>query len=472
MSLEDAAEELQDQLLPGLSFRLPDAANYVNGRVSSTFFPQGSAYYRSSGTRLIRFVIADPNLVDLSTIRLSFLLKNEDNAKTLAITPPVPMAMFQRIRIYVGGTLVEDILMSGRLAGLLDRMKSVTRRWSDALSYGVQDTNAPAVSVQGANPGTVAQYPDSSILRGPLFLGMAAGGEQRIITPILSGLLATHWWLPTKFAPVTIELELVNSPAQCCARGGNLEGGAAAWSQDFSLSDVRLLADVCTVDNSVMEELSRVLLEGGALPMHFTSYANTMHTLTLQGESNQSFAVTHARSFSRIKSIFLTFDSPDARGIFNTEHSLFLNWHGRDNYDDYYGAGGSYNSAFGEGWRFQFATGSLLVPQIPMSSSAEAWYSLSKTLGMHASLESVSIPPSEWLSRSFCIALDLEKAAASPGAGASYSGLSTMDAGSTMRFSFENVNCRNPESRPQTMHLHIHHDAILEIRAAGVVLLT
>ena len=109
MSLEDAAEELEDQLLPGLSFRLPDAANYVNGRVSSTFFPQGSAYYRSSGTRLIRFVIADPNLVDLSTIRLSFLLKNEDNAKNLAITPPVPMAMFQRIRIYVGGTLVEDI---------------------------------------------------------------------------------------------------------------------------------------------------------------------------------------------------------------------------------------------------------------------------------------------------------------------------------------------------------------------------
>ena len=68
--------------------------------------------------------------------------------------------------------------------------------------------------------------------------------------------------------------------------------------------------------------------------------------------------------------------------------------------------------------------------------------------------------------------LGLEKAAASPGAGASYSGLSTMDAGSTMRFTFENVNCRNPRSRPQTMHLHIHPDAILEIRAAGVVLLT
>ena len=47
-----------------------------------------------------------------------------------------------------------------------------------------------------------------------------------------------------------------------------------------------------------------------------------------------------------------------------------------------------------------------------------------------------------------------------------------MDAGSTMRFTFENVNCRNDQSRPQRMYIHIHHDAILEIRAAGVVLLT
>ena len=59
MSLEEAAEEVNDQLIPGISFQLPSAANYVNSRVTSTFFPQGSAYYKTTGTRLIRFVIAD-----------------------------------------------------------------------------------------------------------------------------------------------------------------------------------------------------------------------------------------------------------------------------------------------------------------------------------------------------------------------------------------------------------------------------
>jgi hypothetical protein len=39
------------------------------------------------------------------------------------------------------------------------------------------------------------------------------------------------------------------------------------------MQNVRILADVVTVDNAVQEELSRVLLSGGALPMHLTSYS-------------------------------------------------------------------------------------------------------------------------------------------------------------------------------------------------------
>jgi hypothetical protein len=66
---------------------------------------------------------------------------------------------------------------------------------------------------------------------------------------------------------------------------------------------------VVAVDNAVNEELSRVLLAGGALPMHLTSYSTTMHNLLLSANPGQSWAVTLSRAFSRIKSIFVTFDS-------------------------------------------------------------------------------------------------------------------------------------------------------------------
>jgi hypothetical protein len=58
------------------------------------------------------------------------------------------------------------------------------------------------------------------------------------------------------------------------------------------MQNVRILADVVTVDNAVQEELSRVLLSGGALPMHLTSYSTTMHNLQLNFAANQSWAVT------------------------------------------------------------------------------------------------------------------------------------------------------------------------------------
>jgi hypothetical protein len=52
-----------------------------------------------------------------------------------------------------------------------------------------------------------------------------------------------------------------------------------------------------------------------------------------------------------------------------------------------------------------------------------------------------------------------------------FSGLSTMDSGSTMRFAFDNVSCRNEASRPQRMYIFVQIDCVLEIRAEGCVLL-
>ena len=116
----------------------------------------------------------------------------------------------------------------------------------------------------------------------------------------------------------------------------------------------------------------------------------------------------------------------------------------------------------------------------------EIFYQRSKTLGLHSSLEGSSIPPSEWLGTSFIVSLDLEKMSSSPGSGmAAFTGLSTRDAGSTLRFSFENINPRvnsaaddvtkvavgGTKAWPTRQWVTIHHDAVAELRAEGVLLL-
>ena len=87
-------------------------------------------------------------------------------------------------------------------------------------------------------------------------------------------------------------------------------------------------------------------------------------------------------------------------------------------------------------------------------------------------MESVAIPPGEWLGTNFILALDMEKMSSSPGAGLSaFTGLSTRNAGDTLRFAFENVTPRDTPSTPQRQYVTLHMDLILELRAEGCVLL-
>ena len=97
----------------------------------------------------------------------------------------------------------------------------------------------------------------------------------------------------------------------------------------------------------------------------------------------------------------------------------------------------------------------------------------------------MSIPPGEWLGTNFMIGMDMEKMASSPGSGmAAFTGLSTRNAGDTLRFAFDNVTpwqapgtptalqtARALASIPSRMYITLHIDMVLELRAEGCVLL-
>jgi hypothetical protein len=476
--LESVAAAQDDTLIPGLTFKLPQGAAYVSGRKFSTFYPQGSNIYSSTGTRLLRFVLSDANhLLDLSTFRLAYQLKNDDGTNGLWISGHAGMSVFQRIRVYIGGTLVEDIMYSNKIASMFDVLKPADRRWAEKIEMN-----------PGSSDVATGTY-NSSFLGGPPVRVIPPGQQQTVLTKIFAGLFDSHILLPGKF-PLTLELEMVSSPTQCCLAG--VPGGGTA-SQAFSLSNARILCDVVSVDNVVMEELNKVLLAGGALPIHICTYSTTLHQLVLNppaigtpapANPSVSWAITLSRAFSRIKDIWQTFESDGALTGYFTQSNCFLNPHGVSNANwGNYSATTQYNPTNGEGWRHQIQTGSLLYPEIPMSSVQEAYYNLSKCLGMHSSMVSPSITPAEWLDRTYIVAMDVEKMSSSPGAGgAAFTGLSTRSAGDTIRLSWENVSPRvnvnagtgavvDVNAWPSRCFVTLRYDAIIELRAEGVVLL-
>jgi hypothetical protein len=77
--------------------------------------------------------------------------------------------------------------------------------------------------------------------------------------------------------------------------------------------------------------------------------------------------------------------------VWNTEANNFLSWHGKDSLN-LYGASNAYDPRCGEGFRFQMSCGALLFPDLPISSHKEAFYQLSKVIGMHGNTEGVSHP--------------------------------------------------------------------------------
>ena len=140
--MEAHVASTEDQLVPGLSYKLPSAANYIHSRTSVTQWPLGGNQHSPNGVRLMRFHLSDGmsggggggSFLDPSTLRLAYTIKNLDNSNPMKMQANSPVIFFQRMRILLNGTLVEDISYLGRLQQMLDIMLPTNRRLSHTIS--------------------------------------------------------------------------------------------------------------------------------------------------------------------------------------------------------------------------------------------------------------------------------------------------------------------------------------------------
>jgi hypothetical protein len=196
------------------------------------------------------------------------------------------LCWFQRLKVYVGGTLCEDIQYHNRVASMMRLMKPPDRLWSE--SNMLLGQTSDVLPDEGTN---LERNWRAGFAAGPRNFRIAANSSQTIITDLWCGLTNSHYLLPGRF-PITFELELVGDASQCCPAGhgnGADADNPGVYSQDFEITNARLLVDCVTTDVTIHNELTQSHEQGKPLQLAISSWSTTMHSIVgVAAAANQS----------------------------------------------------------------------------------------------------------------------------------------------------------------------------------------
>jgi hypothetical protein len=349
-----------------------------------------------------------------------------------------PHCFFRRMRILAAGQLVEDIDNYNRIHEMMSILTSPDSRGNQA---------AEAIGIHWDTEGggyTTAQ-------------GIPGGTALTVLFKPLSGLLNQNKMLPIRYAPITIELELVDTVTDpIIVTQGTGTFAAATNSQDWQIENVQVKVDVCTLDNALDNSYAQHLLSGKSLPISYNTFVSQYQATT----STDKNLINVSRALTRLKSVFVTLQKTEPtnepmRKPWNTFHSPMRT----ENKSTLA------HTAAGE-FEFQLQIGSKLFPEYPIRSHNEAYYQLAKCLGVQASaLHNFDISAREYRSNKLILGTDCEKVL-----DAGFTGLNTR-AGDLMTVKFDmnkTVNATDLAARkPDRIHIVLHSDQILEIRDSG-----
>ena len=411
--MESHAQSVEDNLIDSLSFKLRPGASYVTDRKSVSFFPQGGNDYQPNGVKVIKISLNGDSWLDPSTVKIFFDVTNNSSGSD-KIHPIVAngWGLFKRLRILCGGQLIEYIDNYGRLHQMFHLMKPSEKRKNDGIEgFGDWDD-------------TVSDTIDN--------------GKTRTIgfTP-MSGLFSQGKYLPIRYAPIQIELELVSSGTDALIATGGAPG------DKFQITDVQLKADLLTLDNSLDNEYSQHLLSGKTLPIHFSTYTCASQVIT-----SLNTTVNVSRALTRLKSIFVSMSQSGGHEVNNFWHPM----------------AGIYDHD--KELEFECQIGSKKFPEYPIRSSAEAFYQLRKALGVHDVNAQMDISSKEYRNTKYVLGVDMEKVL-----GASFSGYNSKS-GDLLTLKQKPIGTAALDnSKSYKMHYCLHYDSIMNIRDAGVEIL-
>jgi hypothetical protein len=237
--------------------------------------------------------------------------------------------------------------------------------------------------------------------------------RQTVCFKPLCGILAQTKFIPLRFCPLEIELELASAADGLITDVGGVENTATdlgvvdrfrgSISKEYHLEMCQLKADVCTLDNTLENSYTQHLMNGRHLPIVYNTYISNIQTIVAPDTQ-----INVSRSLTRLKAVFLSL-----------ERDLKLDrdaWH-RKNWNSFYSpmavdtlSPNTTHIEANEITSLQLQIGSFLIPQYPIRSHAECFYSLSKALGIasdnHAAID---IDGNEYRNNKSIVGLDCEK---------------------------------------------------------------
>jgi hypothetical protein len=220
-----------------------------------------------------------------------------------------------------------------------------------------------------------------------------ADSHKTVSTKLAFGLLHQPKWIPLRYAPLTLELELVNDFTDVCVAPyvhANSRFPEAITSAAWQISQVEVKCDVCTLDNALENSYEAHLLDKGTLPINYNTYIN--QTQNISGQVD--IAINVSRAISRLKSIFINFSKKSAQnrdnltrtdtgydnGILASFGDINKPWNGF-----YHPMSGQIpkQELYNPNLEFesQIQIGSKQFPEYPIKSIAETFCQLRKTMG-------------------------------------------------------------------------------------------
>ena len=349
--------------------------------------------------------------------------------------------------------MVEDIDNYNRVHEMMHTLVAVESRQNDAAeAFGIH-WDMTDWDFNGAGNMTTLTYG-----------GIKPGQYQTVLFKPLSGLLNQNKMIPLRYAPITIELELVDDVTEPIIDHANYTGDtwtATDSSSSWQINNVQVKVDVCTLDNALDNSYAQHLLTGKSLPIPYNTFISQLQTIA--GQDAPSINVS--RALTRLKSVFVTLIK-DAVGQRATRfHRKVWNDFFSPMYDDNDGEFFVHDSN-GE-FEFQIQIGSKLFPEYPIRSHAEAYYQLKKCLGVQSSaVHNFAITGKEYRSHKLILGTDCEKVL-----DAGYTGLNTR-AGDLMtvklKYNDKGVLSSGSYARlADRIHIVLHSDQILEIKDSG-----
>ena len=443
-------------LIDELSFKFRPGANYVQERKSVSFYASGSNSYSPAGTKLIKLVITSEGWLDPSTLRVMFDVNNTapdlyggtagvitTNSHDRILRPlSNGNSFFQRMRILCGGTIVEDISDYNHVAEMFTVLTSKDSKVNaDAEGFGFDPFNYKSSVSGGTNrAATILNFP-----------GIHGGTSQTILFTPLSGLLSQNRYIPLRYAPITIELELCKEKTEPFVLNTILPFSVENTSNDWSLSNVQVKCDILILDNELENGYTQLLMSGKPLSLNYSTYIQQYQTILNQ----QKVRLNVARSLSRLKSVFVSFNNNNLPNspVYKSFNSFYSPM-----FED------QIAPIFGDEKEMEFSLqlGAKQYPEAPIRSHAESYYQLKKCMGIAASnVHSFNITGQEYKRRKFIIGIDTETIL-----NASFTGKNTRS-GELLNIRFDQKS-NTATDWATDMYIVLHSDNVLEIGDTGV----